>query len=177
MCRCPSQRHTFFEPGSKLPMRSLPRRLWLAALIPASLFSAACSESVAPAGRSAAAPAGAASGPNDSPSIPAPPISAGAACPPQVRPQFIDVAREAGIDFLFFMDAVPDRFFLPEIMGGGAAWLDYDGDGRLDLYVRDGCRIAAPATTPGEHVSRLFRNSGGGRFCDVSSAKIGRAHV
>jgi hypothetical protein len=42
--------------------------------------------------------------------------------------------------------------------GMGAAWGDYDGDGRLDLFV----------TRYG--TSRLFHNEGGGRFRDVSQA-------
>lgn len=89
--------------------------------------------------------------------------------PPHLTPRFVDVARKSGIDFSFFTDAVPNRYFLPEIMGGGAAWLDYDGDGRLDLYVRDGCRLEAPETTPPGRVSRLFRNMGHGEFRDVTN--------
>ena len=85
-------------------------------------------------------------------------------------PRLVDVADQAGIDFSFFTDAVPGRFLLPEVMGGGAGWFDYDGDGRLDLYVRDGCQIVTPDTTPPRHVSRLFRNLGDSRFEDVTSA-------
>src|SRR5262249_26082773 len=68
----------------------------------------------------------------------------------------------------FFTDAVPDRYLLPEVMGGGAAWIDYDGDGRLDLYVRDGCRLETPDSTPPDRVSRLFRNLGQAQFQDVA---------
>lgn len=91
---------------------------------------------------------------------------------PHPVPRFVDVARLSGIDFEFMTDAVRDRFFLPEVMGGGAAWVDYDGDGRLDLYVRDGCRLKDPASTPAEHVSRLFRNLGNGGFGDVSRESV-----
>jgi hypothetical protein len=93
-----------------------------------------------------------------------------AAPPPQVRPRFVDVARASGIDFTFFNDAVPDRFFLPEVMGGGAAWIDFDGDGWLDLFVTNGCRIKDPDPQQTEHISRLYRNRGDGRFEDVTQA-------
>src|SRR5579863_3792732 len=85
-------------------------------------------------------------------------------------PRFVDVAALAGTEFSFFTDAIPGRFLLPEVMGGGAGWLDYDGDGRLDLYVRDGCQIVTPDATPPGHVSRLFRNLGDSRFQDVTLA-------
>lgn len=85
-------------------------------------------------------------------------------------PRLVDVARSGGIEFSFFTDAVPGRFLLPEVMGGGAGWLDYDGDGRLDLYVRDGCQIVTPDATPPRHVSRLFRNLGNSQFEDVTLA-------
>lgn len=68
----------------------------------------------------------------------------------------------------FFADALPKRYFLPEIMGGGAGWFDYDGDGRLDLYVRDGCRLEDPDETPPDRTSRLFRNTGQSKFDDVT---------
>ena len=53
-------------------------------------------------------------------------------------------------------------------MSGGAAWIDYDGDGFLDLYlVQGGSTTEANANTPG---NKLFRNIGGTRFEDVTAA-------
>src|SRR5262245_37656962 len=46
-----------------------------------------------------------------------------------MRPVLVNVAQLAELDFSYYSDGRSDRFFLPEIMGGGAAWLDYDGDG------------------------------------------------
>ncbi|MBW3600791.1 MAG: CRTAC1 family protein [Planctomycetes bacterium] len=90
-----------------------------------------------------------------------------------VRPVFRDVAKDVGIDFTFFNDEVEDRYFLPEVMGGGAAWLDFDLDGRLDLYLVNGARLKDPASYSPEHVDRLFRNTGG-RFDDVTTpASVG----
>ena len=43
-----------------------------------------------------------------------------------IIPRFIDVALEVGVEFTFHNDAVPGRYFLPEVMGGGVAWIDVD---------------------------------------------------
>ncbi|MDP7020209.1 MAG: CRTAC1 family protein [Pirellulaceae bacterium] len=81
-------------------------------------------------------------------------------------PQFADIAAAAGVEFRFHNDIVPDRFLLPEIMGGGAAWIDYDNDGWWDLCLANGSVIEDPDQSP--HVNRLFRNLGGNRFEEVS---------
>jgi len=61
----------------------------------------------------------------------------------------------------------------PTCLGSGLALLDYDGDGRLDLYCCSTCDLQAdlPNRGPG---NRLFRNLGGGRFEDVTErANVG----
>ena len=77
-------------------------------------------------------------------------------------PQLVDVTEEAGLaDFRNF---VGDRTSqLPEDMGAGAAWGDYDGDGDDDLFlVSAGGSMDLPAEewTP----SRLYENLGDGSF-------------
>ncbi|MFN9035152.1 MAG: hypothetical protein ACK5YO_02580, partial [Planctomyces sp.] len=47
---------------------------------------------------------------------------------------FSDVAASLGVEFRYFEDRVPGRFLLPEVMGGGVAWIDVDLDGWQDLY-------------------------------------------
>ena len=61
------------------------------------------------------------------------------------------------------------QFYFPEIMGAGAAFLDYDGDGNQDIYVVNGCSLPRPdpASDP---TSYLFRNRGGGTFSDFTAA-------
>ncbi len=55
---------------------------------------------------------------------------------------------------------------LPETMGSGLAWLDYDGDGWQDLYlVQSG---AFPPDGSARGADRLFRNRGDGTFEDVT---------
>src|SRR6516164_1597948 len=49
-------------------------------------------------------------------------------------PWFQDITREAGLNFVH--DAGPlGQHFLPEIIGSGAAFLDFDNDGRLDILL------------------------------------------
>ena len=69
---------------------------------------------------------------------------------------FTDVASASGIDFIHHSGAAGE-FLLPEIMGGGAGFLDYDGDGFLDAYLVDSAGG-----------NRLYRNSGSGAFKDVT---------
>src|SRR5262249_26417469 len=74
---------------------------------------------------------------------------------------FADVTDVVGLDFVH--DAGPaGHFFMPQIMGSGAALFDFDGDGRLDLYLLQSAGPDAPAR------NRLYRQGADGRFADVS---------
>ena len=48
--------------------------------------------------------------------------------------QWIDVAPEAGVHFTHYNDA-RGQYHYVETFGSGAAFLDYDGDGYLDIYL------------------------------------------
>lgn len=75
-----------------------------------------------------------------------------------------DVAAEAGVRFQFHAGS-RGRHDLPEVMGGGLALFDADGDGLLDLYLCQGGPIAADSPG-GDPPCRLYRNLGGLRFED-----------
>ncbi|MCP3919952.1 MAG: CRTAC1 family protein [bacterium] len=103
-------------------------------------------------------------------SIPASVLGLLAATVPAIAdesPWFEEVGEQAGIDFRHQSGAAGD-FRFPEIMGGGVALFDYDGDGDLDLYcVQSGDLSAEAGTNP---PNRLFRNNGDWVFEDVTEA-------
>ena len=87
---------------------------------------------------------------------------------PDVR--FTDVTAASGITFVHENGAAGEKL-LPETMGGGCAFLDFDGDGDQDvLFVNskawpgDTVQDAASHATPG-----LYRNDGRGHFDDVTA--------
>jgi enediyne biosynthesis protein E4 len=91
--------------------------------------------------------------------------------PESVGPfRFTDATPESGIRFRHQDGATP-MHYLPEVMGGGTAWLDYDRDGFPDLFfVQSGPFPPDPKQPPSGPTSRLYRNRGDGTFIDVTEA-------
>lgn len=88
-------------------------------------------------------------------------------------PQFVDVARQAGITFQHTSGASPDKH-LVETMGSGGLFFDYDGDGSIDIFLVDGGSVVDPKVhARARH--RLYRNRGNGTFEDVT-ARSGITH-
>ncbi len=76
--------------------------------------------------------------------------------------EFVDVTRESGIDFVHENAATADKYLI-ETMGGGAAWLDYDGDRNLDLYLANSA-ATDKFDPPSPLVGALYRAIGDGKF-------------
>ena len=80
---------------------------------------------------------------------------------------FEDIATAAGLTFQHFDPRTPSHL-IPETMGSGLAWIDYDADGWPDLFcVQDG--PLPPAVDP-TRTHKLYRNNRDGTFTDVTHA-------
>jgi len=86
------------------------------------------------------------------------------------RVTFVDVSREAGITFQHFSGQRTSQ--IPEDMGSGVAWGDYDNDGWPDLFL---VNLAGPITLSADSLQHspahcaLYHNNGDGTFTDVSA--------
>jgi hypothetical protein len=80
--------------------------------------------------------------------------------------QVVDVTKSAGISFTHENGAFGKKY-LPETLGAGAAFLDFNNDGRQDILLVNG--TAWPERQGAKpSYARLFRNEGDGRFADVT---------
>jgi hypothetical protein len=104
---------------------------------------------------------------------PVPPAGPTADSPSPGLPWFEEVTGASGIDFHHYdsstlLDTVPER------MGSGLGWIDYDNDGWPDLFcVQDGPLRPGDAKGP-PPTNKLYRNNGDGTFTDVTE-RVGLA--
>jgi hypothetical protein len=80
--------------------------------------------------------------------------------------RFTDVTTQAGIQFQHNSGAFSGKF-LPETMGSGCAFLDYDRDGWQDILLINGADW--PSHKRSRSTLRLYHNNGNGTFTDVTS--------
>ena len=92
-------------------------------------------------------------------------VLTGATLPSAIR--FEDIAQKAGVHFVTENCPTPEKH-QPEAMPAGVALFDYDGDGRLDIYLVNGAEMPSMVKTDPKYYNRLFHNNGDGTFTDVS---------
>jgi enediyne biosynthesis protein E4 len=80
--------------------------------------------------------------------------------------RFADVTSSAGIQFQHNSGAFGGKF-LPETLGSGCAFLDYDRDGWQDILLING--MDWPGHKQRRSTLRLYHNNGNGTFTDVTS--------
>ena len=90
-----------------------------------------------------------------------------AATEPEVAPAlFTDATAAAGL-YWQHRSGGPEKWHILEAKGGGVTFLDYDGDGHLDLYLVNGSTLEK--TGPARR-NALYRNQGDGTFAEVTAA-------
>jgi hypothetical protein len=89
--------------------------------------------------------------------------------PPEPSPGFrlVDVTSHAGLHFLHNSGAYGGKL-LPETLGSGCAFLDYDSDGWQDILLING--MDWPGHKRQRSTLRLYRNNHNGTFTDVTRA-------
>ncbi len=88
--------------------------------------------------------------------------------PPAASPiVFENVSNAAGLSFVLDQHPTPEKHMV-ETMAGGLAVFDYDGDGLPDIFFTNGARLPALRKESPADWNRLFRNTGGLRFTDVT---------
>ncbi|HEY3940718.1 MAG TPA: CRTAC1 family protein [Bryobacteraceae bacterium] len=84
---------------------------------------------------------------------------------PPIR--FVEMAGAAGLDFVLENNATPAKRMI-ETMPGGIAVLDYDGDGRPDIFFTNGAEVPSLEKSSPKFWNRLYHNEGGMKFRDVT---------
>ena len=97
-------------------------------------------------------------------------IAAQAKPAPSGRPfdaHFTDVAREAGLHAPVIYGGVESKKYILEANGCGCAFIDYDNDGWMDIFLLSGTRLEGD---PPGATNRLYKNNRDGTFTDVTEA-------
>jgi len=81
--------------------------------------------------------------------------------------KFVDIAASAGLRMKFTSGNEETKKYIIEANGTGVAFVDYDGDGRQDIFLVNGSKLGGfkEGEAPSNH---LYRNEGGGKFRDVT---------
>jgi len=88
---------------------------------------------------------------------------------PSGRPfpaHFVDVASAAGLRAPVIYGALEGHKYILETIGCGCAFIDYDNDGWMDVFLLGGTRLEGDPEGAG---NRLYRNNRDGTFTDVTS--------
>ncbi len=84
------------------------------------------------------------------------------------RPQFSDVAARSQFAYTSNNNYTGRKYF-PQPMCGGVALLDYNNDGRLDIFFTNGAKLPELKKTDPSFYNCLLENAGGGVFREVTS--------
>ena len=112
-------------------------------------------------------PAGSARQAYEAPARPAPKGTASPVAGTSLGVQFVDVAKEAGLNVETIFGGEHRNKYLLETTGCGAAFFDYDQDDWVDIFLVNGWRLEG-FSKGHEPVCHLFKNNRDGTFTDVT---------
>jgi hypothetical protein len=81
--------------------------------------------------------------------------------------QFVNVAREAGLNTKTIFGGEKTNRYLVETTGCGVAFFDYDEDGWIDIFLVNGSRFETNFPD-GAPTNRLYHNNRDGTFTDIT---------
>src|ERR1700689_140802 len=87
---------------------------------------------------------------------------------PSGRPfnaHFVDIGTAAGLHAPTIYGGVESKKYILESTGCGCAFIDYDNDGWMDIFLLCGTRLEG---APAEATNRLYKNNRDGTFTDVT---------
>src|SRR5262245_19076040 len=79
--------------------------------------------------------------------------------------KFVDIAAEAGLTHATVYGGDERKQYILETVGCGVAFIDYDRDGWLDIFLLNGTRLEGPVPGATNH---LYHNEHNGKFRDVT---------
>lgn len=83
--------------------------------------------------------------------------------------KWTDITASSNIDFVHVSGATGEKL-LPETMGSGCAFFDYDGDGDQDIVLVNSCHWDKARAAAEPSTLKLYANDGKGLFTDVTVA-------
>jgi hypothetical protein len=86
----------------------------------------------------------------------------------QPHPQFADVASKSTFSYVTRNDYKSRKYFI-QPLAGGVAILDYDNDGKVDIFFTNGAELPS-LNKPASFANALLRNRGDGTFEDRTTA-------
>jgi enediyne biosynthesis protein E4 len=81
---------------------------------------------------------------------------------------FTEVTRDAGLSGFRFVSGIPAKDYIIEAPGAGSAFVDFDNDGWLDIYLVNGSTFEALRGKARAPQASLYRNNKNGTFTDVT---------